>query len=66
MHSGPSSAIVELPNVLGDVDALPTRRGGKGRNNRRGKGIQAKPKKRPNRLTISKRVRRKHRRAACR
>jgi hypothetical protein len=29
----------------------------------RGRGKQAKPKKRPNRLTISKRVRRKHRRA---
>lgn len=31
---------------------------------RRGRGIQAKPKKRPNRNTVSKRVRRKHRRAA--
>jgi hypothetical protein len=31
--------------------------------NRRSKGKQAKPKKRPNRLTISKRVRRKHRKA---
>lgn len=30
---------------------------------RRSKRKQAKPKKRPNRLTISKRVRRKHRRA---
>lgn len=30
---------------------------------RRSKGKQAKPKKRPNRLTIGKRVRRKHRRA---
>lgn len=33
------------------------------RKKRRGKGAVAKPKKRPNRLTISKRVRRKHRRA---
>jgi hypothetical protein len=39
-------------------------RRGKGQNNRRGKGLTAKAKKRPNRLTISKRVRRKHRRAA--
>lgn len=31
---------------------------------KRSRGAQAKPKKRPNRLTISKRVRRKHRRAA--
>lgn len=31
---------------------------------RRGKGKQAKPRKRPNRLTISKRVRRKRRRSA--
>lgn len=31
---------------------------------RRSKGKQAKRRKRPNRLTISKRVRRKHRRAA--
>ncbi len=30
----------------------------------RSRGPQAKPKKRPNRNTISKRVRRKHRRAA--
>jgi hypothetical protein len=38
-------------------------RRGKGQNNRRGNGLCAKPKKRPNRLTISKRVRRKHRRS---
>jgi hypothetical protein len=31
----------------------------------RSRGKQAKPKKRSNRLTISKRVRRKHRRAKC-
>lgn len=31
---------------------------------RRSRGPQAKPKKRPNRNTISKRARRKHRRAA--
>lgn len=37
---------------------------GKGQNNRRGKGKRSPPKQRPNRLTISKRVRRKHRRAA--
>lgn len=37
---------------------------GKGQNNRRGKGKHSPPKRRPNRLLISKRVRRKHRRAA--
>lgn len=41
----------------GDVDAQPARY-------RRGKNAQAKPRKRSNRLTVSKRVRRKHRRAA--
>jgi hypothetical protein len=53
---------------IGDFghESAPTRkqRRGKGQNNRRGKGLTAKAKKRPNRLTISKRVRRKHRRAA--
>jgi hypothetical protein len=39
------------------TDSLPTRYG-------RGKRAQAKPKRRPNRMHISKRVRRKHRRAA--
>lgn len=34
------------------------------RHKARGKGRRDKPKKRANRLTISKRVRRKHRRAA--
>lgn len=47
------------------AEVLPgTQRRGKGQNNRRGKGLKSKAKKRPNRLTISKRVRRKHRRAA--
>lgn len=36
---------------------------GKGQNTRRGKGKQAKPKRRPNMRLVSKRVRRKHRRA---
>lgn len=40
-------------------------RRGKGQRNRRGRGAVARPKKRPNRLTISKRVRRKHRRRAA-
>jgi hypothetical protein len=31
---------------------------------RRSRGLQARPKRKPNRLHISKRVRRKHRRAA--
>lgn len=39
-------------------------RKGKGQNNRRGKGKASPPKSRPNRLHMSKRVRRKHRRAA--
>lgn len=39
-------------------------RKGKGRNNRRGRGAVTPPKKRSNRLTISKRVRRAHRKAA--
>lgn len=39
------------------VDALPVKY-------RRGKRAQAKPRRRPNRMHISKRVRRKHRRAA--
>ena len=39
-------------------------RRGKGLNNRRGKGQRNPPKARSNRLHISKRVRRKHRRAA--
>lgn len=46
----------------GEYRAIP--RKSKGQNYRCGKGVQAKPRKRPNRLTISKRVRRKHRRAA--
>lgn len=40
-------------------------RHGKGQNNRRGKGARSSPKARPNRLTVSKRVRRKHRRRAA-
>jgi hypothetical protein len=58
-----------LSPPIGDSPAegiTPSRKqkGGKGQNNRRGKGFQAKPKKHSNRLTISKRIRRKHRRAA--
>jgi hypothetical protein len=55
-----------VPPIGGDdlsVRQRPTRRG-KGQNNRRGKGVRAKQRKRPNRLTISKRIRRKHRRAS--
>ena len=43
---------------------MPNRPNGKGRVNRRGKGLQAKPKKRSNRLHMGRRVRRKHRKAA--
>jgi hypothetical protein len=47
------------------TDLMPAKqRRGKGQSNRRGKGLQAKARKRSNRLTISKRVRRKHRRSA--
>jgi hypothetical protein len=45
-------------------DAFKPSKRGKGRNNRRGKGKIAKPQRKSNRLTISKHVRRKHRRAA--
>lgn len=46
-------------------DLMPTRRQkrGKGQGNRRGKGIRSKHRSRPNMNHISKRVRRKHRRA---
>lgn len=37
---------------------------GKGKDNRRGTGVQAKPAKKTNMVRMSKRVRRKHRRAA--
>jgi hypothetical protein len=46
-----------------DLDTLPRRKRGKGQNNRRGKGKRSPPKSRPNMNHISKRVRRKHRRA---
>lgn len=49
------------PGMGGDF--TPSRKRGKGRNIRRGTGAQARPKKRSNRRIISKRVRRKHRRA---
>jgi hypothetical protein len=50
----------EMPSGM-----APTRfqKRGKGQNNRRGKGKRSPPKSRPNMLTISKRVRRKHRRS---
>lgn len=64
--AAPAGAPVETGGFdpLGLRPARGKDRRGKGQNNRRGKGLRAKPKKRPNRLTISKRVRRKHRRAA--
>jgi hypothetical protein len=43
---------------------IPREKRGKGQRNRRGKGKVSRPKSKPNRLHISKRVRRKHRRAA--
>ena len=57
-QAGPTGLMPEL-----DFFPKPKRRG-KGQNNRRGKGKRSPPKSRPNRLTISKRVRRKHRRIA--
>lgn len=59
-------SVYHLAHPPSDLDLgtyRPSRRG-KGQNNKRGKGLRSKPKKRPNRLIISKRVRRKHRRAA--
>lgn len=56
---GAESAAPGLDPGLG----IGRQRRGKGQNNLRGRGAQAKPKKRSNRLIISKRVRRKHRRA---
>jgi hypothetical protein len=47
-----------------EPDFFPKHKRGKGQNNRRGKGKCSPPKSKPNRLTIGKRVRRKHRRAA--
>jgi hypothetical protein len=53
-----SSAATPIHSIVGDSwDAPETRY-------RRGKRPQAKPRKRPNMLHVSKRVRRKHRRSA--
>lgn len=57
----PLAAPLALPGGLDKIDRVQRR--GKGQNNRRGKGKRSPPKSRPNRLTMSKRVRRKHRRA---
>jgi hypothetical protein len=59
-------ATVATSDPFGGVatDHFPKPKRGKGQNNKRGKGKRSPPKSRPNRLTISKRVRRKHRRAA--
>jgi hypothetical protein len=59
-------AIAAASIGAGDVASDPhdRERRGKGKNNRRGKGLQAKPRKRRNMVTVSKRVRLKHRRAA--
>jgi hypothetical protein len=48
------------PLTGGKLDRIEKR--GKGQRNRRGKGAVSRPKARPNRLTIGKRVRRAHRR----
>jgi hypothetical protein len=63
-------AAAASPNIINAPDSAfpalqPVRRTsrGKGQNNRRGKGFQDRPKRRPNMLRVSKRIRRKHRRA---
>jgi hypothetical protein len=56
-----AGGLPEADGVLG-----PRRHRGKGHNNLRGRGKVDKPRKRSNRLTISKRVRNKHRKAARR
>jgi hypothetical protein len=63
---GAGAAVPPIGDYGDGLGLTPSRkqRRGKGQNNRRGKGLRSKPKIRPNRLTISKRVRRKHRRAA--
>ena len=59
----PNIAIQQVEEKTGLDFEKARRHRGKGQNNRRGKGHSA-PKKRSNRLTISKRVRRAHRRSA--
>jgi hypothetical protein len=64
-----SAALTAPISVVGAVGSglfVPEerQRRGKGQNNRRGKGARSQPKAKPNRLHVSKRVRRKHRRAA--
>lgn len=61
----PSTGLSQVELEVEELGARYVRqRRGKGHNNRRGKGEQSKPAKRSNRLHVSKRVRRKHRRAA--
>jgi hypothetical protein len=65
LASSPATSITnDDPNTPSGIDFFPKQKRGKGQNNRRGKGKRSPPKGRPNRLTISKRVRRKHRKAA--
>lgn len=61
----PAAVALQAPPIGGFADAGGVRRvrRGKGQNNRRG-GKPTRAAKRSNRLTISKRVKRKHRRAA--
>jgi hypothetical protein len=60
----PSHTVRDEHGDMPSGDYFPKPKRGKGQNNRRGKGKRSPPRSRPNRLTISKRVRRKHRRAA--
>jgi hypothetical protein len=60
--AGPTAS--HAADFVPDMDFYPRPRRGKGQSNKRGKGKRSPPKQRPNRLHMSKRVRRKHRRAA--
>lgn len=63
----PPSAMPFMQRCIEDADGDGSGyryRRGKGLNNRRGKGKRNPPRSRSNRMHISKRVRRKHRRAA--
>lgn len=57
-------AVNAMSPVRPEFELLPRRSRGKGKGAKRGKGLQAKAAKRPNMRHVSKRVRRKHRRAA--
>jgi hypothetical protein len=61
-----SSAAAGPSTSTPDGNFFVSNRPGKGKGNKRGKGAVSRPKKRPNRKIVSKRVRAKHRKAARR